>query len=51
VEVIPLFVRGLGDAMLGMTTHGRTGLRGVVAGSVTARCLRNAGVPVFTRLP
>jgi len=50
-QVIPHFVRGLGDAMLAMTTHGRTGFRGVVTGSVTAQCLRDAGVPVFTRLP
>ena len=50
-EAIPQFVRGLGDAMLAMTTHGRTGLSSVMSGSVTARCLRDAGVPVFTRLP
>lgn len=50
-EEIPQFVRGLGDAMLAMTTHGRTGLSSVVSGSVMAQCLRDAGVPVFTRLP
>ena len=50
-EAIPPFVRGLGDAMLAMTTHGRTGLRGVMTGSVTAQCLRDARVPVFVRLP
>lgn len=50
-EAIPSFVRGLGDALLAMTTHGRTGLRGVLAGSVTAQCMRDAGVPVYTRLP
>lgn len=50
-EAIPRFVRGHDDAMLAMTTHGRTGLRGIVTGSVTAQCLRDAGVPVFTRLP
>ena len=50
-KVIPHFVRGLGDAMLAMTTHGRTGFQSVVTGSVTAQCLRDAGVPVFTRLP
>lgn len=48
---IPSFVRSLGDAMLAMSTHGHTGLRGVVAGSVTAHCLRDAQVPVFVRLP
>jgi len=50
-QAIPDYVRGLGDAMLAMTTHGRTGLRSVLAGSVTAQCLRDAQVPVFTRLP
>lgn len=50
-HAIPEFVRSLGDAMLAMTTHGRTGLRGVVTGSVTAQCLRDSGVPVYTRLP
>lgn len=48
---IPQFVRSLGDAMLAMTTHGRTGLSSVLSGSVMAQCLRDAGVPVFTRLP
>ncbi|HOW49601.1 MAG TPA: universal stress protein [Rubrivivax sp.] len=50
-EAIPRFVRSLGDAMLAMTTHGRTGLRGVITGSVTAQCLREARVPVYTRVP
>jgi nucleotide-binding universal stress UspA family protein len=50
-EAIPQFVRSLGDAMLAMTTHGRTGLSSVMSGSVMAQCLRDAGVPVFTRLP
>jgi nucleotide-binding universal stress UspA family protein len=50
-QAIPNYVRSLGDAMLAMTTHGRTGLRGVITGSVTAQCLRDAAVPVFTRLP
>lgn len=48
---IPGFVRSLGDAMLAMSTHGHTGLRGVMAGSVTAQCLRDAQVPVFVHLP
>ena len=50
-QAIPSFVRSLGDAMLAMTTHGCSGLHGVITGSVTAQCLRDAGVPVFTRLP
>jgi nucleotide-binding universal stress UspA family protein len=48
---IPQFVRSHGDAMLAMTTHGRTGFGSVVSGSVMAQCLRDAGVPIFTRLP
>ncbi len=50
-EAIPSYVRSLGDAMLAMSTHGRTGLSAVMAGSVTAQCLRDARVPVFIRLP
>lgn len=50
-SAIPQFVRSLGDAMLAMTTHGRTGLGSVLSGSVMAQCLRDTGVPVFTRLP
>ena len=49
-QAIPEFVRSQGNAMLAMATHGRTGLRSVLTGSVTAQCLRDAGVPVFTRL-
>jgi nucleotide-binding universal stress UspA family protein len=48
---IPSFVQSLGDAMLAMTTHGRSALKTVVAGSVTAACLRDSGVPVLTRIP
>lgn len=50
-EAIPQFVRSLGDAMLAMATHGRSALKTVVAGSVTAQCLRDSGVPVLTRIP
>lgn len=50
-EAIAQYVRSTGDAMLAMTTHGRTGLRSVMAGSVMAQCLRDAQVPVFTRAP
>lgn len=50
-EAIPQFVRSLGDAMLAMTTRGRSALRTVVAGSCTASCLRESGVPVLTRVP
>lgn len=50
-KAIAEYVRSLGGAMLAMTTHGRTGLRSVIAGSVTAQCLRDAHVPVYTRAP
>lgn len=50
-EAIPQFVRGTGDSLLAMTTHDRTALQTAFAGSVTGACLREAGVPVFTRLP
>lgn len=51
-EAIPSFVQGLsGGRLLAMTTHGRSGLRSVLAGSVTAACLGEVDVPVFTKLP
>lgn len=50
-EAIPSFVRSLGDAMLAMCTQGHSGLRAVMAGSVTAHCMREAQVPVFVRVP
>jgi nucleotide-binding universal stress UspA family protein len=50
-EAIPQFVRGLDDAMLAMTTHGRSALRTAIAGSCTTSCLRNGGVPILTRTP
>ena len=51
-EAIPDFVQGLGaSALLAMTTHGRSGLRSVLAGSVTAACLNTVDGLVFTKLP
>ncbi|MFP5462602.1 MAG: universal stress protein [Gammaproteobacteria bacterium] len=51
-EAIPSFIRGLGaGAVLAMTTHGRSGLRSVLAGSVTAACLNEVDGLVFTKLP
>jgi nucleotide-binding universal stress UspA family protein len=51
-EAIPNFVQGLGaSALLAMTTHGRGGLRSVLAGSVTAACLNTVDGLVFTKLP
>jgi nucleotide-binding universal stress UspA family protein len=51
-HAIPNFVQGLGaGAVLAMTTHGRSGLRSVLAGSVTAACLNEVDGLVFTKLP
>jgi len=51
-EAIPAYVRDLGGGrLLAMTTHGRGALRSALAGSVAAACLREAGVPVFMKLP
>lgn len=50
-EAIPSFVRMQPNAMLAMTTQGRGAIETVLVGSVTAACLRESGVPVFTRLP
>ncbi|GAA4407977.1 universal stress protein [Quisquiliibacterium transsilvanicum] len=51
-EAIPDFVKGQGaGGLLAMTTHGRGGLRSVLAGSVTAACLNEVDGLVFTKLP
>ncbi len=51
-KAIPSYVKGAGNGtLLAMTTHGRSGLRSVLAGSVTTACLNEVEVPVFTKLP
>lgn len=51
-EAIPGFLRGSnGGTVVAMTTHGRSALKSALAGSVTSACLREGGVPVFTKLP
>jgi nucleotide-binding universal stress UspA family protein len=50
-KAIPGFVRSYPTSLLAMTTRGRSALQSALLGSVTAAALREAGVPVFTRLP
>ena len=50
-EAIPQFVRSLPNAMLAMTTRGRSAVQSALLGSVTAAALREGGVPVYTRMP
>ncbi len=50
-EAIAEFINGSKDVILAMTTHGRKGLEAAFLGSVTAGCLRKAGVPVLIRMP
>ncbi len=48
---IASFVQGRPDAILAMVTRGRPALESALLGSVTSGCLRQAGVPVLTRVP
>lgn len=50
-ESIAGFISGRQDAMLAMATRGRSALETALLGSVTAGCLRHAGVPVLMRQP
>lgn len=50
-ESIASFISGRQDAMLAMATRGRSALETALLGSVTAGCLRHAGVPVLMRQP
>lgn len=50
-EAIAQFIDGSSDAILAMTTRGRRGMESAFLGSVTAGCLRTAGVPVLIRMP
>ncbi len=45
------FVQEDPGTLLAMSTRGRTALRSALLGSVTSACLRDAGVPVFMRVP
>ena len=50
-DAIPQYVRGMADTLLAMTTHARSGLQRAILGSVTADCIRNAGVPMMIYWP
>lgn len=50
-QAIAGYLGGRRDAVMAMVTHGRGALESVILGSVTAACLRRAGVPVLTRMP
>ncbi len=50
-DAIPQYVRGTAKTLLAMTTHARSGLQKVILGSVTADCIRNAGVPMMIYWP
>jgi nucleotide-binding universal stress UspA family protein len=50
-EAIAQFIEGRSDVILAMTTRGRQPLQAAFLGSVTAGCLRKAGVPVLVRMP
>lgn len=45
------YARGLPGAMIAMTTHGRSGLSQVTAGSVAHRAIRSAACPVLVLRP
>jgi len=50
-EAITEYVNGQKDVILAMTTRRRKGMEAAFLGSVTAGCLRKAGVPVLVRMP
>lgn len=51
VEAISAYLAGRRDVILAMATHGRSALKTMVLGSVTAGCLGRARVPVLVRMP
>jgi nucleotide-binding universal stress UspA family protein len=50
-DAICRYVRGMPETLLAMTSHGRGGLERALLGSVTAACLRHAGVPLLLYWP
>ena len=50
-EAIAEFIGGHKDVILAMSTHGRKAMETAYLGSVTAECLRKAGVPILVRQP
>lgn len=51
VDAITEFIAGHKDVILAMTTRGREARESAFLGSVTAGCLRKAGVPVLVCMP
>jgi nucleotide-binding universal stress UspA family protein len=50
-QAICRFVHGSSNTMLALTSHARGGLEKVFLGSVAAKCLRHAGVPLLVYWP
>jgi len=50
-DAICRYVKGMPETLLAMTTRGRSGLERAFLGSVTAACLRHAGVPLLLYWP
>jgi nucleotide-binding universal stress UspA family protein len=45
------YLQDMPDAALAITTHGRSGLQRAFLGSIAARCVRNAGLPIILYWP
>jgi nucleotide-binding universal stress UspA family protein len=50
-EALCRYLQDMPDAILAMTTHGRSGLRRAFLGSIAAECVRNAGLPMLMYWP
>jgi nucleotide-binding universal stress UspA family protein len=50
-EAICRYLHDLPETMLALTTHGRSGLKRALLGSVAAACIRRAGVPLLLYWP
>ena len=44
-------IKGMSETMLALTTHARGGVERAVLGSVAAKCIRHAGVPLLLYWP
>ena len=45
------YIKGMSETMLALTTHARGGVERAVLGSVAAKCIRHAGVPLLLYWP
>jgi nucleotide-binding universal stress UspA family protein len=50
-EALCHYVSGMPNTMLAITSHGRGGLERALFGSVAAKCVRSAGVPILLFWP